>query len=420
MGDHPRHERHPGPLAAGRHGRREAADDDRRDASRAPRPSGSASRREENIDPYAGALALASAIAERSPDSVAATKRLFNRTWTASDRRTFRWERLEQARLLMGANAAEARRAATRRERPAYEPRAGIDPRGLTPVTSGKREPEVTTPAHHLRAVRGVVRARGAGARRRRSSASRATPRTRSRAGTSAPRASRCRTSTPTPTGCVARSSGSVTTWVEIGWDEAIELAADLLARRAGAARARRRRDLPRQPQRPQPRRPDPRHGHPAGAAAAGTSSAPRASTSCRTTSWRGRCTATSSSCPSPTSTAPGCSSSSGRTRWRRTGRCGRCPTSPAGCASCALAVGGSSSSTRGAPRRRRSPTSTTSSGPGTDATVLLALVHVVLAEGLARPAAYVDGLDELRVARRRLHAGARRVGERGCGTGDP
>ncbi|KGN42322.1 dehydrogenase [Knoellia aerolata DSM 18566] len=35
---------------------------------------------------------------------------------------------------------------------------------------------------------------------------------------------------------------------------------------------------------------------------------------------------------------------------------------------------------------------------PGTDATVLLALVHVVLAEGLARPAAYVDGLDALRL----------------------
>jgi enoyl-CoA hydratase/carnithine racemase len=85
---------------------------------------------QENPDPYAGALALASTIAERSPDSVAATKRLFNRTWTASDRRTFRWERLEQARLLMGSNAAVARRANTQRERPAYKPRAGINPRG--------------------------------------------------------------------------------------------------------------------------------------------------------------------------------------------------------------------------------------------------------------------------------------------------
>jgi len=36
---------------------------------------------------------------------------------------------------------------------------------------------------------------------------------------------------------------------------------------------------------------------------------------------------------------------------------------------------------------------------PGTDATVLLALVHVVLAEGLARPAAHVDDPDQLRIA---------------------
>ncbi len=36
---------------------------------------------------------------------------------------------------------------------------------------------------------------------------------------------------------------------------------------------------------------------------------------------------------------------------------------------------------------------------PGTDATVLLALVHVVLAEGLANPAAYVDDVEALRVA---------------------
>lgn len=85
---------------------------------------------EENTDPYAGALALAATLAERSPDSVAATKRIFDRTWNASPRRTFRWERLEQARLLMGANAVEARRAATQREAPAYRPRAGLNPRG--------------------------------------------------------------------------------------------------------------------------------------------------------------------------------------------------------------------------------------------------------------------------------------------------
>ncbi|KGN37853.1 molybdopterin-dependent oxidoreductase [Knoellia subterranea] len=36
---------------------------------------------------------------------------------------------------------------------------------------------------------------------------------------------------------------------------------------------------------------------------------------------------------------------------------------------------------------------------PGTDAVVLLALVHVVLAEGLARPPAWADGVEQLRVA---------------------
>ncbi|MDT0212800.1 molybdopterin-dependent oxidoreductase [Rothia sp. ARF10] len=36
---------------------------------------------------------------------------------------------------------------------------------------------------------------------------------------------------------------------------------------------------------------------------------------------------------------------------------------------------------------------------PGTDAAVLLALVHVVLAEGLARPAPWVSGIDDLRLA---------------------
>ncbi len=36
---------------------------------------------------------------------------------------------------------------------------------------------------------------------------------------------------------------------------------------------------------------------------------------------------------------------------------------------------------------------------PGTDAALLLALLHTILTEGLARPASYVDGLDEIRSA---------------------
>ena len=56
--------------------------------------------------------------------------------------------------------------------------------------------------------------------------------RTRSRAATSAPRASRSPTSTPTPTGCAGPvQDGSASEWVEIGWDEALDLVADGLAR---------------------------------------------------------------------------------------------------------------------------------------------------------------------------------------------
>ncbi|HYN30727.1 MAG TPA: crotonase/enoyl-CoA hydratase family protein [Dermatophilaceae bacterium] len=80
-------------------------------------------------DPYAAADRLVAALRERSPDSVAATKRLFERTWGRGERRTFARERLEQARLLAGRNTEVARRAAMSRETPAYHPRAGWNPR---------------------------------------------------------------------------------------------------------------------------------------------------------------------------------------------------------------------------------------------------------------------------------------------------
>ena len=74
-------------------------------------------------DPVAAAFELARQIAERSPDSVAAAKRLFNGTWTSSPRATFARERLEQLLLLATANTKAAREAAFRKVAPAFGPR---------------------------------------------------------------------------------------------------------------------------------------------------------------------------------------------------------------------------------------------------------------------------------------------------------
>ncbi|NLJ54575.1 MAG: crotonase/enoyl-CoA hydratase family protein [Intrasporangiaceae bacterium] len=74
-------------------------------------------------DPVRDAYALLSEIATRSPDSVAATKRIFERTWTSGARSTFRWERLEQALLLGAANTKIVRAAAAKKVPPKYRPR---------------------------------------------------------------------------------------------------------------------------------------------------------------------------------------------------------------------------------------------------------------------------------------------------------
>jgi enoyl-CoA hydratase/carnithine racemase len=71
-------------------------------------------------DPVVAATELAREIAGRSPDSVAAAKRLFNRTWTATPRATFARERLEQLVLLASANTKAARRAAFGKVAPAF------------------------------------------------------------------------------------------------------------------------------------------------------------------------------------------------------------------------------------------------------------------------------------------------------------
>jgi enoyl-CoA hydratase/carnithine racemase len=74
-------------------------------------------------DPVAAATAFAQRLAGRSPDALAAAKRLFDDTWHRSPRRTFARERLEQALLLFGANTRIAREAAFRKVAPVYKPR---------------------------------------------------------------------------------------------------------------------------------------------------------------------------------------------------------------------------------------------------------------------------------------------------------
>ncbi|RNI19885.1 crotonase/enoyl-CoA hydratase family protein [Flexivirga caeni] len=73
--------------------------------------------------PYGAARALAASLAQRSPDALVAAKRLFDRTWTMSARRTFTRERWEQARLLLGANFTIARKAGLQREQPVFQSR---------------------------------------------------------------------------------------------------------------------------------------------------------------------------------------------------------------------------------------------------------------------------------------------------------
>ncbi|CAM3492722.1 crotonase/enoyl-CoA hydratase family protein [Nocardioides dubius] len=66
-------------------------------------------------DPLAAATAFAAQLAQRSPDQLAAAKRLFGDTWHASARRTFARERWEQYFLLASANTKAAREAAFKR-----------------------------------------------------------------------------------------------------------------------------------------------------------------------------------------------------------------------------------------------------------------------------------------------------------------
>ncbi len=73
-----------------------------------------------DADPQAAALRLAERLKGRSPDQLAAAKRLFNDTWTSSARHTFARERLEQAFLLFARNTKVAREAAFAKAAPEF------------------------------------------------------------------------------------------------------------------------------------------------------------------------------------------------------------------------------------------------------------------------------------------------------------
>ena len=75
-------------------------------------------------DPYAAAYDLVARLRTRSPDQLAAAKRLFEDTWHTSARRTFSRERVEQARLLFARNTRAAQRAVVERRTPEFGPRA--------------------------------------------------------------------------------------------------------------------------------------------------------------------------------------------------------------------------------------------------------------------------------------------------------
>lgn len=77
-----------------------------------------------SLSPYDDALALAGELAERSPDALAAAKRLFDTAPGRSARRIFAAERREQVPLLLGRNHKAARTAGLKRERPQFVDRA--------------------------------------------------------------------------------------------------------------------------------------------------------------------------------------------------------------------------------------------------------------------------------------------------------
>lgn len=76
-----------------------------------------------SADPHAAALALVEELKQRSPDSVSATKSLFQETWVASARKALSIESWKQLALLLGPNQKVAMRANFEKKKPAFGPR---------------------------------------------------------------------------------------------------------------------------------------------------------------------------------------------------------------------------------------------------------------------------------------------------------
>jgi enoyl-CoA hydratase/carnithine racemase len=79
---------------------------------------------EASDDPLAAALALVERIVERSPDSVAATKKLMYATRRGSARQAYRLERKLQSVLFKASNTAIARKAGAAKQQPEFGPRS--------------------------------------------------------------------------------------------------------------------------------------------------------------------------------------------------------------------------------------------------------------------------------------------------------
>lgn len=74
-------------------------------------------------DPFAEADELITAVRERSPDSVASSKRLFEQTWYNGSRLSFPVEQALQVRLLTGQNHTLARKAGLAKQPPSFTER---------------------------------------------------------------------------------------------------------------------------------------------------------------------------------------------------------------------------------------------------------------------------------------------------------